>query len=122
MTDINNNKDHFKMEPTTETKEYFKNVSRKMDEYHKNISFVKKYVAKKRISDTGKISNMVIMAVVWTSFFLEEFLTETDVLVILGSNQVLKDTTIMHLDPELTDLSLSELMEAVSKAYDEKQK
>lgn len=122
MTDINNNKDHFKMEPSTETKEYFKNVSRKMDEYHKNISFVKKYVAKKRISDTGKISNMVIMAVVWTSFLLDEFLTETDVLVILGSNQILNDTTIMHLDPELSNLSLTQLMEAVSKAYDEKKK
>ncbi len=122
MTSINNNKDHFKMQPSAETIEYFKNVSKRMDEYHKTIGFVKKYVAKKRISDTSKISNMVIMAVVWTSFLLDEYLTESDVLVILGSNQILNDTTIMHLDPEFSKLTLVELMDAVSKAYDEKKK
>jgi len=122
MTKINNNKEGFNMEPTQDTIDYFNSVSRKIELYHSNIAVVKKYISRKRISNSGKISNLVIMAVVWTSLKLGEFLTETDVLVILGSHQSIGNTSIMSLDPELASMSLIELMDAVGKAYDEKYK
>lgn len=123
MSKINNNKEEgFRMQPSVDTVEYFKSITTKLSMYHRNISAVKQYVSKKRITDAGKISNLVIMSVVWTAFKIGEYLTETDVLVILGSNQNITDSSIMTLDPELSTLSLVQLMEAVSKAYDEKSK
>ena len=110
------------MQPSTETVEYFNSISKKMNMYHKNIAIVKKYVAKKKIFDASKISNLVIMSVVWTAFTIGEYLTETDVLVILGSTQNITDLSIMALDPELSKLSLIELMDAVNTAYDNKNK
>lgn len=123
MSKINNNKEEgFRMQPSTDTVEYFESVSKKMKIYHKNISTVRKYVAGKRITDTGKISNLVIMSVVWTAFKIGDYLTETDVLVILGGSQIVNNGSIMSLDPELSKLTLVELMQAVSQAYDEKAK
>jgi hypothetical protein len=123
MSKINKNKEEsVKMQPSAETVEYFKSISKKMNMYHKNISTVKKYVAGKRITDASKISNLVIMSVVWTAFSVGEYLTETDVLVILGSTQYITDSTVIVLDPEFAKLSLLELMDAVNKAYDEKNK
>jgi predicted HAD superfamily phosphohydrolase len=110
------------MQPSIDTVEYFNSISNKMTMYHKNISIVKKYVSGKKITDVDKISNLVIMSVVWTAFNIGEYLTETDVLVILGSSQNIPYASIMTLDPVLSKLSLVELMEAVNKAYDEKSK
>jgi hypothetical protein len=123
MSKINNNKEEgFSMKPSRDTIEYFNEIANKMDLYHKTVSTVKKYVAKKRITDASKISNIVIMSLVWTAFKIGDCLTETDILVILGSNQSTLNPSIMTLDPELSLLSLAQLMEMVNKAYDEKSK
>ncbi len=122
MSKINNNKEGIDMEPTKDTVEYFRSVYQRLDLYHKNIAVVKKYISRKRIFEANKISNLVIMAVVWTSIKLEEYLTETDVLVLLGSDKEVESSTVMTLDPELSSMSLLDLMDAVGKAYDEKYK
>jgi hypothetical protein len=57
------------------------------------------------------MSNLIIMCVIWTAHQLKEYITETDILVILGSQSEMEGTNIMSLDPELRELALLELMD-----------
>lgn len=101
------------MVPSEDTVDYFKNIIRKMTQYHKNIGLTKQYISKRRIRDEGKITNLVIMSVLWTATKIGDRLTENDILVILGSTNEIETTTVMSLDPELQELTLTKLMDVV---------
>ena len=97
--------------PSADTINFFKHISKRMGTYHKNIDKVKRYITSNELQDTNKISNLVIMCVIWTAHQLDEYLTETDILVILGSEQELAGANIMTLEPNLRKLKLLELMD-----------
>lgn len=104
------------MVPSKDTVDYFKNIIKKMTQYHKNIGLVKQYISKRRINDESKITNLVIMSVLWTANKMGDRLTENDILVILGSTNEIETSTFMTLDPELQDLTLPKLMDVVYAA------
>ena len=108
-----NNKQQTNTTPSSDTINYFRSVSKRMNTYHKNIGKVKKYIRSNRIIDSNKMSNLVIMCVIWTAHQLNEYITETDILVILGSQSDMEGTNIMSLDPELRKLELIELMDVL---------
>lgn len=116
MNNINNNKESFDMVPSEETVAYFDNLIKKMNQYHTNIGAVKQYISKKRIRDEGKITNLVIMSVLWTAEKVGDHLTENDILVILGSTNEMETSTFMSLDPELKSMPLMKLMDTVYAA------
>mgnify|MGYP007071613333 CR=1 FL=1 len=104
------------MVPSKDTVDYFKSLINKMNQYHKNIGLVKQYITKRRIRDEGKITNLVIMSVLWTAEKMGDHLTENDVLVILGSKNEINSPNFMSLDPELKEMPLLKLMDAVYAA------
>jgi hypothetical protein len=108
-----NNTQQTNVTPSPDTVDFFKNLSKRMMTYHKNIEKVKKYIKINKLKDTNKMSNLVIMCVIWTAHQLKEYLTETDILVILGSQSDMDGTNIMSLDPELRQLELFELMDVL---------
>lgn len=108
-----NNKQQTNTTPSSDTINYFKNISKRMSTYHRNIEKVKRYIKLNKLKDTSKMSNLVIMCVIWTAHQLKEYITETDILVILGSQSEMDGTNIMSLDPELRELELIELMDVL---------
>lgn len=108
-----NNKQQTNLNPSSDTINYFKSISKRMATYHKNIERVKRYIKLNKLTDTSKMSNLVIMCVIWTAHKLNEYITETDILVILGSQSDMDGTNIMTLDPELRELELIELMDVL---------
>jgi hypothetical protein len=108
-----NNKQQTNTTPSSDTISYFKNISKRMNTYHRNIDKVKRYIKLNKLKDTSKMSNLVIMCVIWTAHQLKEHITETDILVILGSQSEMEGTNIMSLDPELRQLELLELMDVL---------
>ncbi len=108
-----NNTQQTNINPSADTIEYFKHISKRMTTYHRNIEKVKRYIKLNKLKDTSKMSNLVIMCVIWTAHKLNEYITETDILVILGSQSDMDGTNIMSLDPELRQLELIELMDVL---------
>lgn len=110
-----NNKQQTNTVPSSDTVNYFRHISKRMTTYHRNIEKVKRYIKLNKLRDTNKMSNLVIMCVIWTAHQLKEHITETDILVILGSQSEMDGTNIMSLDPELRDLELLDLMDVLIK-------
>ena len=110
-----NNKQQTNVNPSPDTIDYFKSISKRMNTYHRNIDKVKGYIKLNKLTDTNKMSNLVIMCVIWTAHKLKEHMTETDILVILGSQSEMDGTNIMTLDPDLRELELLELMDVLIK-------
>lgn len=108
-----NNKQQTNTTPSSDTIDYFKHLYKRMTTYHKNIEKVKRYIKLNKLKDTSKMSNLIIMCVIWTAHQLNEYITETDILVILGSQSDMDGTNIMSLDPELRKLELIDLMDVL---------
>lgn len=105
----------FKMEPSFDTIEYFDALTEKFGAYQQSISFVKRYISQKNVRNTNTISNLVIMSVIWTAHQFNDYLSENDILVLLGSSQEGACDNIMSLDPELREMKLIELMNTLNE-------
>jgi phosphomevalonate kinase len=103
---------------TFENHEYLYNIATKASLHNQTLNQTKKYLISKNITDYNKIQNALIVGQVWASHMYGSPLTQQDLLVYLGNEEVIHDHKEITLDESFVGLTLNEILEIVTTRED----
>lgn len=96
------------------TKQYFKEISQRSQDYYDAVIHTKEYIQTKNLSTTKTMVDCILMSILWVASTRDESLTEEDVCIYLNVDaEVKKGDVSVEICPEMKQWSLDEVLDYV---------